>query len=150
MLERFEQFTSAISAINRCVQKLERDEMEKYGYKGAFAQYLMVLSAHPEGLTAAELSEHSDRDKAAVSRIVSEMTEKGLISRGGSEEKTYKARLRLTEEGKKAADFVAQRAMIAVEAVGRELSNEERLVFYAALGSISRNLEELCRDGIPN
>ena len=33
MLDRFEQFTAAISAINRCVQKLERDEMEKYGYK---------------------------------------------------------------------------------------------------------------------
>ena len=38
MLDRFEQFTAAISAINRCIQKLERDEMEKYGYKGAVVQ----------------------------------------------------------------------------------------------------------------
>ena len=149
MLDRFEQFTAAISTINRCIQKLERDEMEKYGYKGAYAQYLVVLSAHPEGLTAAQLSEHSDRDKAAVSRIVTEMTEKGLICRK-NEDKAYRARLQLSEEGKKAADFVARRAMSAVEAVGKALSDEDRAVFYAALASISDNLEQLCRDGIPN
>lgn len=150
MLDRFEQFTAAISAINRCIQKLERDEMEKYGYKGAVVQYLVVLSAHPEGLTAAELSERSDRDKAAVSRIVSEMIEKGLVCRRGSEDKTYKARLQLTEDGKKAAGFVAGRARAAVEVAGRELSDENRVVFYAALSSIAKNLEELCRDGIPD
>lgn len=148
MLDRFEQFTAAISTINRCIQKLEREEMEKYGYKGAFAQYLVVLAAHPEGLTSGELTEHSDRDKAAVSRIVAEMTEKGLLCRS-SEDKTYKARLQLTDDGKKAADFVASRAKAAVEAVGRELSDENRAVFYSALGSIAKNLEQLCRDGIP-
>ena len=150
MLNRFEQFTATISTINRCIQKLERDEMEKHGFKGAIVQYLVVLSAHPEGLTAAELAERSDRDKAAVSRIVSEMTEKGLICRQGSKDKTYKARLQLTEDGKKAADFVSARARAAVEAAGRELSDEDRAIFYAALGSIAKNLEELCRDGIPN
>ena len=150
MLDRFEQFTAAISAINRCIQKLERDEMEKYGHKGAFAQYLMVLAAHPEGLTAAELSEHSDRDKAAVSRIVSEMTEKGLICHVGRDDKKYKARMQLTDDGKKAADFVAGRARAAVEAVGRELSDELRAALYFSLDSISKNLEEICRDGIPN
>ncbi len=149
MLDRFEQFTASISAINRCVQKLERDEMEKYGYKGAFAQYLMVLSSHPEGLTAAQLCEHSDRDKAAVSRIVSEMIDKGLVFRKG-EEKNYRAKLLLTEEGFCAADFVKSRAKAAVEAVGKELSDSERAVFYIALNSISKNLEELCRNGIPN
>ena len=150
MLDRFEQFTAAISAINRCVQKLERDEMEKYGYKGAFAQYLMVLSAHPEGLTAAQLCEHSDRDKAAVSRIVSEMTDKGLLLPRSQQDKSYKALLFLSDEGKKAAEIVASRAQAAVEAVGRELSDSERAVFYMALSSISKNLEELCRNGIPN
>ena len=30
MLDRFEQFSSVVSGINRYIQKLERDEMEKY------------------------------------------------------------------------------------------------------------------------
>ena len=148
MLDRFEQFTAAISSINRCIQKLERDEMEKYGYKGAFAQYLIVLAAHPQGLSAAELSEHSDRDKAAVSRIVSEMIDKGLVSRDG-EEKSYRSKLLLTEAGMVAADFVKSRAKAAVEAVGGELSDSDRAVFYSSLAVISANLELLCKEGIP-
>ena len=40
MIDRFEQFVSYISAIHRDVQKIERDEMVKYGLKGAYAQYL--------------------------------------------------------------------------------------------------------------
>ena len=81
MLKRFEQFTSAIAAISRDVQRIERDEMEKHGLRGAFAQYLLALSRHPEGITAAGLCEVCDKDKAAVSRIVSEMDAKELILR---------------------------------------------------------------------
>ena len=147
MLDRFEQFTAAISSINRCIQKLERDEMEKYGYKGAFAQYLVVLAAHPQGLTAAQLCEHSDRDKAAVSRIVSEMAEKGLLIK--PDDKGYRSPLYLSDEGKKAAEFVCSRAKAAVFAVGSQLSDEDRAVMYKALSSVSGRLEQLCTDGIP-
>ena len=44
MVNRFEQFTGLISAGNRCVQKIERDEMEKFGLKGAYAQYLLAMA----------------------------------------------------------------------------------------------------------
>ena len=76
MLDRFEQFTAAISTIHRFVQKIERDEMEKYGLKGASAQYLLAMARYPEGITAAALCDVCDRDKAAVSRILSEMEKK--------------------------------------------------------------------------
>ena len=33
MISRFEQFTSAISGIYRSIQKIEREQMEKYGLK---------------------------------------------------------------------------------------------------------------------
>ena len=42
MLGRYQQFSYIVSVINRQIQKIERDEMEKYGYKGSFAQYLMA------------------------------------------------------------------------------------------------------------
>ena len=73
MLNRFEQFTSAISALCRDVQKIERDEMEKQGLRGAFAQYLLAISRYPEGITASALCEVCDKDKAAVSRIIGVM-----------------------------------------------------------------------------
>ena len=38
MLTRFEQFTSSIAGIYKHIQKIERDEMIKYGLKGSYAQ----------------------------------------------------------------------------------------------------------------
>ena len=60
MTSRFEQFTIVISGINRYIQKLERNEMIKRGYKGVFAQYLAVLKRFEDGLTSTELCEVCD------------------------------------------------------------------------------------------
>ena len=149
MLKRFEQFTSAIAAISRDVQRIERDEMEKHGLRGAFAQYLLALSRHPEGITAAGLCDVCDKDKAAVSRIVSEMDAKELILREAGAS-PYRAKLFLSPAGQEAADFVKERASIAVEMAGAGLSDEDRKIFYAALELISSNLQTICQKGIPD
>ena len=81
MISCFEQFLYIISKIHRQIQKIERTEMVKHGYKGAFAQYLATLRRYEEGLTSSELCEICDKDKAAVSRIIAEMEEKGLVER---------------------------------------------------------------------
>lgn len=149
MVNRFAQFTGTISAIHRDIQKIERDVMEKYGLKGAFAQYLLAMDRHPEGITAAALCEECDKDKAAVSRILSEMEAKGLVLRH-TDDGPYRARLSLTEPGKDAALYVAQKATAAVELAGDGLSDHGRQVFYAALNLISSNLQSICREGIPD
>lgn len=55
MISRFERFSFAISGIYRSIQKIERDEMERYGLKGGYAQYLVAMARHPQGLTSAQL-----------------------------------------------------------------------------------------------
>lgn len=149
MLGRFEQFSGFISGIYRSIQKLEREEMIKYGLKGAYAQYLMVMNRFKDGVTAAELCELCDKDKAAVSRIIANMEEKGLVKRQARNNNLYRAILTLTDEGKKAAHFVAERAKIAVEKAGAGLSDADRIEFYNALGLISANLQNICKSGIP-
>ena len=150
MVSRFEQFTGLISAGNRFVQKIERDEMEKYGLKGAYAQYLLAMTRYPDGITATELCEVCDRDKAAVSRILSELESKELIRRVNPGESQYRSRLALTEAGLEAANFVERRATIAVELAGRGLSESDRQIFYSALERITSNLNELCQNGLPD
>lgn len=147
MLTRFEQFTAAISGIYRSIQKIERDEMEKYGLKGAHAQYLLAIARHPEGLTAAELCETCDKDKAAISRILSEMTHKALIIR---ESTGYRARIRLTDAGRRAAHYVQEKAIAAVETAGSVLTDEDRRNLYNILGRLDGKLQELCKNGIPS
>ena len=149
MLDRFEHFSGYISAIYRSIQKLQREEMVKYGCKGAYAQYLMIMHRHTEGITASELGEICDRDKAAVSRIVAEMEQKGLVERRTHNNHLYRASLMLTEEGKKAAEFVSERAKIAVEQAGRGMDEPQRTAFYTALHLISSNLQTICKEGIP-
>lgn len=148
MISRYEQFASHISSLYRQIQKLEREEMVKYGLKGAYAQYLTVIHHYPEGVTAARLCELCDMDKAAVSRAVSEMEERGLITRDAGDG-GYRVPIRLTAAGEAAAQFVQERAVVAVELAGAGLTDEDRAVFYGALALIEKNLRQICKQGIP-
>lgn len=51
MLQRFEQFTSAIFEISRCWRKLAEDELSVYGLKGPYATYLTVMYRFEDGIT---------------------------------------------------------------------------------------------------
>ena len=148
-MNRFEQFSYVISGINRHIQKIERDEMIKYGYKGAFAQYLVALRRYPEGITSAKLCEICDKDKAAISRVLTEMQEKGLIIRESQSDHRYNALIKLTEEGLKAALYVDERAQAAIEAVGNEMTDENRAAFYATLDFIAAKLQTISKEGLP-
>ena len=149
MKSRYEQFTSSISAIYHAVQKIEREEMVRCGTRGVYAQYLAALNSHPEGLTAARLSELCDRDKAAVSRAVADMESEGLVRREGREDTMYRAVIRLTGAGQRTADYVAGRARAAVEAGGQGLSPRARRALQEALTLIAANLDTIAREGIP-
>lgn len=149
MLSRYEQFSALISSLCRSIQKIEREEMEKYGFKGAYAQYLAAMRRHPEGVTSAQLSEICDRDKAAVSRAVTEMEEKGLLLRTGQKDNLYRARLTLTETGRQAAEFVARRGQEAVDAADLGVNEEDRRILYATLSTIAENLQSIHQNGFP-
>jgi len=149
MLRRFEEFSFAISGIYHNIQKIEREEMDKYGLKGPHAQYLVAMTRCPEGLTAAQLSEMCDRDKAAVSRALNEMEKRGLVIRELANDTAYRALLKLTETGSSAARFVCEKIAQAVELAGSGLSEEERTIFYSVLSRIGANLRAIARDGLP-
>lgn len=149
MQSRYEQFSASISSIYQSIQKIEKNEMIRYGSRGIYAQYLAALLRYPDGMTAAKLSEICDRDKAAVSRTVADMEKEGLLMRRNQGENKYRALLQLTDEGKRAAQFVARQAQFAVEEGGQGLSDEERLRLQQMLSLIARNLEKLCEEGLP-
>ena len=149
MISRFEQFSYVISGIHRQIQKIERAEMIKRGYKGAFAQYLATLHRYEAGLTAKELCEICDKDKAAVSRILAEMEEKGLVEREKKVVRTYRSKITLTEKGRETAEFVAARAKLAISAVSDEVMDEQqREVLYSTLDALYKNLRKVVEEGI--
>ena len=148
MISKYAHFSLSVSRIYHDIQRIERTEMEKFGLKGPHAQTLLAIQRHPEGITAVQLCELCDKDKAAVSRSVAELEEKGMVSRGQSNGTYYRAPLTLTEKGREAARAVGEKARLAVEQAGIGLEDEERQVFYRVLALISENLHTICRDGL--
>ena len=150
MISCFEQFLYIISKIHRQIQKIERTEMVKHGYKGAFAQYLATLRRYEEGLTSSELCEICDKDKAAVSRIIAEMEEKGLVEREKKIVRTYRSKITLTEKGKELAEYVSETSRAAVAAVSGGIFDEvDREMVYDTLDNLYLRLQKVADEGIP-
>ena len=147
MRSRYEQFAGSVLCLYRYIQKIQRVEMAKYGLKGSHAQCLLVMNRYPEGITAAQLSQISDKDKAAISRTLSELAREGLVERKITTN-SYRAPLFLTEKGLEAAIRVDQIARRAVEQAGEGLNDTQREVFYKVLTLIADNLHAICKDGL--
>ena len=148
MIKRYELFSSSVACLSRDIQQIERMEMAKFGLKGPHAQCLLAMLRHPEGITSALLCERCDKDKAAISRTVSELEEAKMIRRENRNGSRYRAALYLTEQGRAAADAVSRRAIMAVEAAGKGLSDAQREVFYQVMHIISDNLHAICKHGL--
>ncbi len=149
MSTRFEQFSSSIYGIYRDILKIQRDEMTKHGLRGSYSLYLTALNHNPEGLTATQLCEVCDKDKAAISRVIAELESKGLITRISHNDTFYRAKLKLTDNGRMIADSVDRSANIAVELATKGMSEKNRKIMYECLGLIASNLRGICKNGIP-
>ena len=150
MIDRFERFSFSISEISRHWHKLATEEMAQYGLKGTHSIYLLMLNRYPDGLTAPQLCELCDRDKADVSRMMTIMEDKGLVTKEYARESKYRGIFKLTPSGVTAAEHVRLRATLAVEEAGKELTEEQRQIFYSAMELILNNLRRLSKDGIPH
>lgn len=150
MIERFEKFSFDIAQIYHYWHKITSDEMAKYGLKGSNAVYLTILYQNEEGLTSTQLAELCSRDKADVSRTMNTMEKKGFVRKENTNNNLYRARMVLTEEGRKAAESINDRVGIAVELGGKGLSDEQRKNFYYALDLIAANLQKIVEDGLPD
>ena len=148
MIHRYQQFSTAISCLYHDIQKLERVEMAKYGLKGPHAQCLLAMSRYPEGITAVRLCEVCEKDKAAISRIVAELEQMGMVRRTEHNGTRYRASLTLTEQGQTAAKAVEEKARLAVERAGAGLDDKSREVFYSVLALIAGNLHVICKNGL--
>lgn len=148
MESRYELISGSLASMYHDIQKIERMEMAKYGLKGPHAQCLLAMKKHPEGITAARLCEVCEKDKAAVSRILSELEAAGMVVRENRNGSRYRASLLLTQQGNLAAEAVVEKARLAVELAGTGFGETERETFYRVLAIIAGNLHKLCREGL--
>ena len=140
-MSRFEQFSVSIFSITHYWNRIATEEMREHGLKGSYALYLLTLYAAQDGITAAQLCEMTQRDKADVSRAVSIFQEKGFVEEYGGNR--YRAPIKLTDKGKQVAANIRKKADSALQTAGEGLSEEMRRNMYKALEIISANLKEM-------
>ena len=98
--ERFEQFSALISGIYRDIQKIKNKWTEPLGMKAVHIFWVYLLKNHPEGLTASELSRHSQSNRSLVSREILELMDLGYVTAGNRfGQRRYGQKLTLTHSG---------------------------------------------------
>lgn len=149
MIGRFERFSLAIFEISRYWHKLASEELAAYGLKGSHAIYLTTMYRYKDGVTGPELCELCGRDKSDVSRTIAILQENGFVIKNEVNQSLYRGMLKLTPQGRSVAAQIGKRASLAVELAGKDLDAEERDCFYHALDSITANLREISKEGLP-
>lgn len=146
MGERFETFVTAIAQIYRCIHRLKSDEMAAFGLKGAHVMVLYQLQQHEQGLTAVQLAQVCEEDKAAISRTVAELKNLGLVSQAETKIRRYRLPITLTEKGREITGQMNRKIVEAVMENGYGYSTQDRDLFYRILLKISDNLQAACAE----
>lgn len=143
-MERFKTFTVLIAKINRSIRKIKNEEMAEFGLKSPHVSCLYYLYKE-DGLTAKELSDICDEDKAAVSRSILALEKLGYLCCESESKKRYKAPLSLTEEGRRVAERLANKIDSVLDFVGNAIPEDERVRFYENLNSVCEDLQKFCQ-----
>ena len=142
MEERFETFTVLIAKINRSIKKIKIQEMGKYGLRSPHVSCLYHLYSS-EGLTATDLSERCEEDKATISRSIDFLEKNDYIVCISNSAKRYKSPLSLTEKGSIVGKKIADKIARVLDDVSIGLTDNERDEFYKSLAIISKNLDNI-------
>ena len=141
MEARFETFTVLINRISRNIRKIKNQEMAEYHLRSAHISCLYYLYTE-EGLTATELCERCEEDKATISRSVEYLEAQGYLF---CEKKRYKSPLILTEKGREVGQKIAHKIAGVLEEISGGLTEGERIAFYRSLSIISDSLDAVAR-----
>ena len=140
--ERFEIFTVLIGRINRNIRKIKNQEMASYQLKSIHISCLYYLYSSGS-LTAAELCERCEEDKAAISRALDYLEKEGYLEASDKSAKRYRHPLYLTGKGTQAGSIIAAKINAVLEEINSSLTEQERLAFYRSLTAISNRLDAI-------
>ncbi len=146
MEERYQLFTTLITKCARSVKRIKSNEMTGMHLKSFYVSCLYYLYSNRKPMTAKELCDVCEEDKAYVSRSIEALEKDGYVLCSSKTQKRYNSPISLTEKGRVVAKEVAERIDGIVLRASEGLSEENRRIFYASLGRISDNLEKICEN----
>ena len=146
MNARFETFTVLINKISRSIKKIKNQEMAEYDLRSAHVSCLYFIYKS-ETITATELCEKCEEDKATISRALDYLEKNEFITCESKSAKRYKSPIILTDKGNEAGKKIADKIDGVLDTISDGLTEEERVAFYRSLSIISKGLEEISKNG---
>ncbi len=140
MNDRYEMFTILVNRISRNIRKIKNNEMAEYGLRSSHISCLYYLYSE-NNLTASELCERCEEDKATISRSLGYLEKSGYLSYRSKNAKRYKDPLILTDLGIETAKNISAKINNVLEEIQVFSSEEERASFFSRLSTISDRLE---------
>lgn len=142
MKERFETFTVLIAKISRNIKKIKNQEMAEYDLRSPHISCLYYLYIS-DGLTATDLCEKCEEDKATISRSLDYLESHGYLTCDSKFAKRYKSPLILTDKGYEVGKSISDKISLVLDEISVDLTEEERIAFYRSLSIISDGLENI-------
>lgn len=145
MRDRFELFTMAVTRAYKYVQQIKKHESATFGIKGIHVMCMVALGKSEEGLTVTELAARCCEDKAAISRTVDNLAEKGYVAYEKTEAKRrWRTKVTLTDKGREIAKGVDELIEDIVTKIRGDLTTEQEAAFYRVFSAINDRLAEYC------
>lgn len=142
MKQRFETFTVLINRINRNIRKIKNREMADSNLRNCHISCLYYLY-NSDGLTATELCERCEEDKATISRCLDYLEKNDYLTCESKTAKRYKSPITLTSKGVEAGKEIAAKINSVLDEISVGLTEKERIAFYRSLSIISNGLEAI-------
>ena len=142
MKERFETFTVLINRISRNIRKIKNCEMSEYNLRSVNISCIYYLYSS-NALTATDLCERCEEDKATISRAVDYLEKNGYLTCESKSAKRYKSPLLLTDKGVEVGKKITEKINFFLDEISTQLTEEERLQFYHSLALISKALDNI-------
>ena len=140
MDERFETFTVLINRISRNIRKIKNQEMADYNLRSAHVSCLYYIY-RAGTITATELCEKCEEDKATISRALDYLEKNDFITCQTKSTKRYKSPLVLTDKGNLVGEKIADKIDGVLDQISVGLTENERQEFYRCLTIISNGID---------
>jgi len=137
--DRFELFNQMTVGALKSIQRIKGKHMEKYGLASTHTICLRMLYDNPDGLTKKEISDSCDIDKSQISRIVTELINKGYANSDNTG-RTYNHRFFLTDMGRKITEEINSIVLEVNKFVSGAISDEDIDKFYNVFEAINEGL----------
>ena len=110
MIDKYQSLTVEIARISRYIKRIKTEEISQIdpSLKGPHISCLYYIYKNNGTMTAKEISDISDEDKASISRSIDYLENNDYITCKCKSEKRYKSPLFLTQKGKEISEQITR------------------------------------------